>query len=206
MDPRYPPPPDDHLPRPKLQLQGPRPTPLRVSKISHKIKKPPAPPPRDPVIIYTLSPKIIHVDLANFMGLVQRLTGPDQPFSPAAKLATIQSATVHAPGLNHGPPIIDVDLEELELNRPATNPGILSPVPASLPPISPCFFSPSYLDPSFLSFLHDLSPVGLAGGRPSPAVSGGNMFGATPGKFLSTPSFPSPGAAMWDLFKQFKDS
>ncbi|PKU83250.1 protein MKS1 [Dendrobium catenatum] len=217
MDRSYPPPTHDYSPRRQLQLQGPRPAPLRLSKDSHKIRKPP-PAPRDPVIIYTISPKVIHVDLADFMGLVQRLTGPenagpaDQPFSPAAKLATIQNATVQARPI-HRPADVD-DLDQLVMSRPTPNPGILSPVPASLPPVSPCFFSPSYLEPSFLNFLHDLSPVGLLGSRPSPAAplistagaAAGNLFGVSPGKFLSTPLIPSPGAAIWDLFKQFKDT
>ncbi|KAK7410677.1 hypothetical protein VNO78_01658 [Psophocarpus tetragonolobus] len=111
----------DHIPRersPKreLQLQGPRPTPLRINKDSHKIKKPPLapqasqpqPPPRQPIIIYTVSPKVIHTTPGDFMNLVQRLTGSstshaasnnNDPFnsapgmvSPAARYATIEKA------------------------------------------------------------------------------------------------------------------
>ncbi|KAF8050846.1 hypothetical protein N665_1287s0017 [Sinapis alba] len=87
---------DNKSPRSK-EILGPRPTPLKIHKDSHKIiKKPPlAPqprlqsqppqlheqepsqllPPRGPVIIYTVSPKIIHTHPNNFMTLVQRLTG-----------------------------------------------------------------------------------------------------------------------------------
>ncbi|KAK6118811.1 hypothetical protein DH2020_047446 [Rehmannia glutinosa] len=76
----------------RSELLGPRPTPLKVRKDSHKIRKPPvapqpaiAPPhyhpshapPRPPVIIYTVSPKIIHANPNEFMSLVQRLTGPN---------------------------------------------------------------------------------------------------------------------------------
>lgn len=74
---------------PRKELQGPRPAPLKVSKDSHKIKKPPlAPQPpqhhhqqqqptqiRPPVIIYAVSPKVIHTNPSDFMNLVQRLTG-----------------------------------------------------------------------------------------------------------------------------------
>ncbi|KAM7513779.1 hypothetical protein LguiA_003909 [Lonicera macranthoides] len=74
----------------RRELQGPRPAPLKVSKDSHKIKKPPvAPPhyrqqeppqadaqPRRPVIIYSVSPRVIHTTAGDFMDLVQRLTGP----------------------------------------------------------------------------------------------------------------------------------
>ncbi|CAM0910720.1 unnamed protein product [Alopecurus aequalis] len=56
----------------ELQLQGPRPAPLRVHKDSHRIRKPPV---RQPVIIYTVSPKVVHADPAEFMSVVQRLTG-----------------------------------------------------------------------------------------------------------------------------------
>ncbi|CAN7050580.1 hypothetical protein BRARA_G01104 [Brassica rapa] len=90
---------DNRWPKSK-EILGPRPPPLKIRKESHKIiKKPPlvpqprlqppepAPPqlqhqepmqsqqPRGPVIIYTVSPKIIHTHPNNFMALVQRLTG-----------------------------------------------------------------------------------------------------------------------------------
>ena len=81
---------------PRNELQGPRPTPLKVRKDSYKIKKPPvAPPvhhqqpppqqpPRQPVIIYTVSPKVIHADPSEFMTVVQRLTGPDPTTSTSS--------------------------------------------------------------------------------------------------------------------------
>lgn len=56
--------------------------PVRVSKDSHVIQKPPSnhhpsagAKPRQPLIIYTHSPKVIHAAPSNFMELVQRLTG-----------------------------------------------------------------------------------------------------------------------------------
>ncbi|TKY56017.1 MKS1 protein [Spatholobus suberectus] len=75
---------------PKRELQGPRPTPLRINKDSHKIKKPPLPPsqppapPRQPVIIYTVSPKVIHTTPSDFMSLVQRLTGSSSSSSSSS--------------------------------------------------------------------------------------------------------------------------
>ncbi|KAI4988478.1 hypothetical protein ZWY2020_030108 [Hordeum vulgare] len=85
----------------QLQLQGPRPPRLSVSKDSHKIRKPPVVPlphghgarqlqvapanrhqqaqPRAPVIIYDASPKVIHTQPGEFLALVQRLTGPGAP-------------------------------------------------------------------------------------------------------------------------------
>ncbi|KAL6138255.1 hypothetical protein ACLB2K_063538 [Fragaria x ananassa] len=61
--------------RPHTQLQGPRPAALTVSKNSKKMmvnKKKQNP---SPVIVYLISPKIIHVQPEEFMALVQRLTG-----------------------------------------------------------------------------------------------------------------------------------
>ncbi|XP_048527994.1 protein MKS1-like [Triticum urartu] len=88
----------------QLQLQGPRPPRLSVSKDSHKVRKPPVVPlpygarqqapnhrhqraqpqpqaqqPRAPVIIYDASPKVIHTQPGEFLALVQRLTGPGAP-------------------------------------------------------------------------------------------------------------------------------
>ncbi|GAB2270510.1 hypothetical protein Dimus_035278 [Dionaea muscipula] len=90
-------------PSTRKELQGPRPTPLKVSKDSHKIKKPPVAPaprphqnqppqflPRPPVIIYTVSPKVIHTNPADFMALVQRLTGSDST-APSSSGATYGS-------------------------------------------------------------------------------------------------------------------
>ncbi|KAF7102221.1 hypothetical protein CFC21_103397 [Triticum aestivum] len=57
------------------ELQGPRPAPLRVHKDSHRIRKPPASQVRQPVIIYTVSPKVVHANPGEFMSVVQRLTG-----------------------------------------------------------------------------------------------------------------------------------
>ncbi|XP_015078954.1 protein MKS1-like [Solanum pennellii] len=86
---------------PKRELQGPRPTPLKLRKDSHKIKKPPVvphqhhqlpphhqPPPRPPIIIYTVSPKVIHANPSEFMSLVQRLTGPNSTSSSSSSTSS----------------------------------------------------------------------------------------------------------------------
>ncbi|KAG0478590.1 hypothetical protein HPP92_013309 [Vanilla planifolia] len=85
----------DGFPRRGSQLQGPRPSPLKLHKNSHKILKPtPASPTklqqsppqrrRPPTIIYTVSPKVIHTEPSEFMSLVQRLTGWSTSSSDAA--------------------------------------------------------------------------------------------------------------------------
>lgn len=141
--------PTERSPRRELQLQGPRPTPLRISKDSHKIKKPPLapqpshpqPPPRQPIIIYTVSPKVIHTTPNDFMNLVQRLTGSssssssnsaalptiinNDPFnsgggmvSPAARYATVEKALSpmgKKPVMGHGDMNIISDVEGIEI-------------------------------------------------------------------------------------------
>ncbi|CAL9060606.1 protein MKS1-like [Musa acuminata AAA Group] len=203
-------------PSPRRELQGPRPTPLQVRKDSHKIRKPPAAAPpqtRQPVIIYTVSPKVIHASRSEFMSLVQRLTGAASssadptaaasrsrgdsargaPLSPAARLAVFER-TSH-PASNR-----DV-LDQLEIDGPMTSsraglfPGILSPVPSSLPPVSPNLFSASTV-PSELNLFNELSPA-FHGGKSYVE----NPFLPSPNNFLSTPILPSPGA-FWDLFNQ----
>ncbi|KAK7282630.1 hypothetical protein RIF29_11560 [Crotalaria pallida] len=226
---------------PRRELQGPRPTPLRINKDSHKIKKPPLapsqpqPPPRQPIIIYTVSPKVIHTTPNDFMNLVQRLTGSssssssslnssttlipsssiassNDPFnsggaggivSPAARYATVEKAmspmgkkqvqqqsddmSTIGGGLemvNHG--VVERGSMMFQ--------GILSPGPASLTPIPSSFFSPPSLDPSLVSFVHDLSP----------AFQNRNFVDQNGGFIMPSPSnFVSPRTPSIDLFNYF---
>lgn len=174
-------------PKRELNLQGPRPSPLKVSKDSHKIKKPP-PVPRnttssfphpapaaaaqlrqEPVIIYAVSPKVIHADVTDFMSVVQRLTGNPSSFSsgagdlsPAARLASIEKTSPSDKERERerggGEDMMGVAEEEGLLEVGGQFPGILSPAPSSLPAIPAGFFSPGW-DPQGLSFLQDLSPL-----------------------------------------------
>ncbi|XP_024191547.1 VQ motif-containing protein 8, chloroplastic-like [Rosa chinensis] len=70
--------PTSFIARPHSQLQGPRPAALTVSKNSKKMMAKKKTDPQNPVIVYLISPKIIHVQPEEFMGLVQRLTGNHQ--------------------------------------------------------------------------------------------------------------------------------
>ncbi|XP_022947651.1 protein MKS1-like [Cucurbita moschata] len=172
-----------NTPRKKeIQLQGPRPPQLRVNQESRKIKKPPPHPQPippsgrpplppaasqwpQPLIIYDISPKVLHVAENNFMSVVQRLTGlssaassTDGDLSPAARFATIEKASPRSERERE----IDVsdmmDLTEVPVEL-GQNPGILSPAPASLAPISSGFFSPAIEPQSFTySLIHELSP------------------------------------------------
>ncbi|XP_068663483.1 protein MKS1-like [Aristolochia californica] len=212
-------------PPPRREMQGPRPTPLKVSKDSYKIKKPPLAPshqqsqpplhPRQPVIIYTVSPKVIHTNASDFMTLVQRLTGfssaaesssssavgsssQSGELSPAARLAAIQKtqvAEVDKMATEDMDIVNQLDMPA-SFDRAGNFPGILSPLPSSLPLISPNFFSPS-ADPNSLSFLHDLSPFFMS----KNFIEGTFVPSPTAASFLSpTISYPSPS---FDLFNQF---
>ncbi|KAG6511947.1 protein MKS1-like [Zingiber officinale] len=114
------------------ELHGPRPAPLTVKKESRKIKKSPValpPPPqqqqqhRRPVIIYTVSPKVIHTTPADFMSTVQSLTGG-------------RATTASDRDGNRGPAPFSPEQRR-------GGGGILSPGPASLPWISPAIFTPT---------------------------------------------------------------
>ncbi|KAA0058915.1 protein MKS1-like [Cucumis melo var. makuwa] len=151
----------------ELQLQGPRPSALKITKDSHKIKKPPLPPPQPhrPVIIYTVSPKIIHTDPTQFKDLVQRLTGHHQPPSSSSNHALVHD---HPPPDPISIPITDaIDDQAGGVDRIIAH-GILSPTPGLLPPISPTIFSTPPPQAaaaatgdltSLTQFFHDLSPI-----------------------------------------------
>jgi hypothetical protein len=188
--------------------------------------------PRAPVIIYDASPKVIHTQPSEFMALVQRLTGPGvgaashsietqevevppqfQPqefllsptagLSPAARYAAIETSVRPLPP---GPaPYAGswVDLDGLAEVLGPGRPGILSPLPSTLPPAASAgLFSPLPFDTSAasLAWLNDLSPfLPSAGARDAP-------FASSPGAgmLLATPTMPSPGMMM-RFFTDFPD-
>ncbi|MED6196458.1 hypothetical protein PIB30_047674 [Stylosanthes scabra] len=205
--------------RRELPIQGPRPPPLRVSKDSHKISKPPRPPQpaaanqplqpppdaaaqhREPVIIYSVSPKVLHVTVNDFMNVVQRLTGPnssssgEEPplrsgdISPAARLASIEKTSPSEKERVHGG---DEDMSWLlegvgvEMGQ---FPSILSPAPGALPPISSGFFSPAS-DPQTASFLQELSPF----------WSATNFVASPPGLLSTAVLSPLPSPDLFSIF------
>ncbi|CAK9316354.1 unnamed protein product [Citrullus colocynthis] len=165
----------------EIQLQGPRPPQLRVSQESRKIKKPPPHPQPvppggrpplppgpaqwpQPLIIYDISPKVIHVAENNFMSVVQRLTGlssaaaTDGDLSPAARLATIEKASPRSEREREINVSDMMDLAEVPVEL-GQIPGILSPAPATLAPIPTGYFSPAIEHQSLAySLIHELSP------------------------------------------------
>lgn len=209
---------DGERPSPtRRELQGPRPTPLRVNKDSHKIKKPPiaphppaasqlrAPPPTQnpqPVIIYAVSPKVIHTTVSDFMNVVQRLTGPSSTYgessaaaggsgalSPAARLASIEKTSPSERERERQTEMAafdSADVVEIVGNSTVEMgqiPGILSPAPTSLLPISPPgLFSPAS-DP--LMFIN-------------------NVWSTSPSALFSAPLI-SPSPSSLDFFNPFFD-
>ncbi|KAK9096397.1 hypothetical protein Sjap_021894 [Stephania japonica] len=237
-------------PRREVQLQGPRPTPLKVRKDSHKIKKPPLHGPphqlhsqqevqqyRPPVIIYTVSPKVIHTDVSEFMSTVQRLTGFSSSssssssshhhhvcVSPAARLATMDKAISSGiNNTNNNSSSLEVVgsgvVEEMEMEMIAGAAverrgggvggagggfsGILSPVPSSIPPISPNLFASPVApwDPNSLAFLHDLSFSPIFQGNRN--YIEGTMV-PSPTSLFNTAPMTSPTLS-FDLFNHFLD-
>ncbi|KAK8653505.1 hypothetical protein V6N13_127500 [Hibiscus sabdariffa] len=193
-------------PKRQLQIQGPRPTPLKVSKDSHKIRKPPHPPPhaglpppapadqhRQPVIIYAVSPKVIHAKESDFMSIVQRYTGlssgnfsGDGDVSPAARLAVTEKASPSPREKILDSGIMEEGGMEEGLIRPPT--GILSPAPETLPALSTgTFFTPAS-EARMMSPWHDWSPV-----------IHGSGFMASPSALLSGSLISSPSS---DIFAQ----
>ncbi|KAK7410872.1 hypothetical protein VNO78_02058 [Psophocarpus tetragonolobus] len=204
-------------PKREVQLQGPRPPPLKVSKESHKIKKPPphphhhhphAPPDqnpqqqqqqREPVIIYSVSPKVIHVTPGDFMDVVQRLTGSsagEDPLagrgdvSPAARLASIEKTS---PSEREREKILHDDVMWMleEGVQVGQFPGILSPEPGTLPPIPSEVFSPASEAQTASSYWNDFSPSNWSA----------SSFLASPSGFLSVAlASPQPSPNLFSLF------
>ncbi|KAK0603396.1 hypothetical protein LWI29_004499 [Acer saccharum] len=194
---------DDQRPpyKSQLQLQGPRPPPLSIHKDSHKIKKPPKPPldhrhhhhhhnhqlPPQPVIIYAVSPKVIHATVDDFMTTVQRLTGVSSDnfcsggdVSPAARLASIERVSPKAKGTTtNTTSIIDIVEEETEISR---IPGVLSP--ATLPPvIQEMYFTPATEPPNQFNYNFH----GSSGFLASPS----GLFSGVVGSPIFSPDFLS---------------
>ncbi|XP_031120611.1 protein MKS1-like [Ipomoea triloba] len=191
---------------PRRELQGPRPTPLKVRKDSHKIRKPPAapatqhpkPPPPPPVIIYTVSPKIIHANPSEFMALVQRLTGPESSASTSSSsvaAAPPQSAAFHQ---NFNSSDVGGVVDGGFSDRPGVFPAGLTANPASLQPTpipSSNFFSPPS-DQNLLGFFPDLS------NKNNLETS---LMMANPSPFFISPRIISPGTSSLDLLSNLFD-
>ncbi|KAL5221005.1 hypothetical protein ABZP36_025718 [Zizania latifolia] len=178
------------------ELQGPRPALLKVRKDSHKIRRHPPQQQKQPVqqvrpprIIYTVSPKVVHANPAEFMSVVQRLTGrsgppcstapqtqPSFPFHLQAAWPPLDGASQHSPAARLAA------IEQAAAEKSAGD-GADGGHGASLPPL------PGSLPASFFS-----PPAGAMGELMNPA---GPFVGATAA--APSPS-PTPDAYYsWDL-------
>ncbi|KAF8687700.1 hypothetical protein HU200_042624 [Digitaria exilis] len=121
--------------------------PLGVHAASRKIGKSPGAE-RKPVIIYMVSPKVIHVEAHEFLPLVQRLTGPDAAAAAAAGRGDKNSTSGGggAPGSSSSSPASPrhesenksraaaappVRVKARALNRPAGGPAVSVSVTAT---------------------------------------------------------------------------
>jgi MAP kinase substrate 1 len=130
--------------------------------------------------------------------------------SPAARLATIERSVRPVPAPAPAPDYA-ADGTLAAVLGPARHPGILSPLPSSLPPAAASgLFSPLPFDPSSVSWLNELSPilraastasVGAAGPgatanggsrQPPPPAYYSDPFVPSPRNLLATPTVPSP--------------
>lgn len=162
----------------RKELQGPRPTPLKVSRESHQVRKPPLPIQyRPPVIIYVHSPKIIHTEAGEFMTLVQRLTGR----SASNPGSYVQLPPLPPPDLNtQAQPLAAAEASSSRVFSASWNPQAeyfrvsnSNPPPFPLPVREPEKFS------------RNISPT-------SPNIPGGLFSPLSPNFFLPSPRFLSP--------------
>eukprot|EP01018_Ginkgo_biloba_P009981 Gb_08510 [translate_table: standard] len=83
----------------RKEVQGQRPTPLKIFKGSRSITKSSTSPlmaqRRKPVIIYLRSPKVIHTQPEDFMALVQRLTGSSHTTTSHCNQNSIAAGSSH---------------------------------------------------------------------------------------------------------------
>ncbi|KAK3144802.1 hypothetical protein QOZ80_4AG0318100 [Eleusine coracana subsp. coracana] len=139
------------------------------------------------------------------------LLSPSAAMSPAARLATIERSVRPMPEpaaapLDYVPDHDDDGTLAAVLGPAPPRPGILSPLPSSLPPAAASgVFSPLPFDLSGLSWLNELSPILRAAGsssapgaptnapsRPPPPAYYSDPFVPSPRNLLATPTIPSP--------------
>ncbi|PKA66803.1 Protein MKS1 [Apostasia shenzhenica] len=204
--------------RSEIQLQGPRPAPLKLHRDSHKITKPlPAPSTqpaqrRLPVIIYTVSPKVIHTNPSEFMSLVQRLTGcsaasSSPSFRQAAgvdnhrnsnEVLNCAEVSGYAGDIGYAelPQELSCDTDELRrLCFDHFGQGSCSSLPGMSPAVRPPA-PPNHLSPTMLDVMEsiNLAHQELVGA----AVPGWNYQG-----FMESSSFSaSPGGLLFSVIDQ----
>ncbi|CAD6336364.1 unnamed protein product [Miscanthus lutarioriparius] len=174
---------------------------------------------RKPVIIYMVSPKVIHVEAHEFLPLVQRLTGPEaaagrgdkksRPSTSGGGAAGSSSPREESEGarnkIRSAPP---VRVKARALNRPA-GPAVSVSVRATRQQqqqaAAPSAAAATSASPSGLMF-RDLSPLSgavLKGEHHHPLVSPGWLHHVGDHHFLSpgaAATLGSPSASFLDIF------
>ncbi|KAF0904678.1 hypothetical protein E2562_036079 [Oryza meyeriana var. granulata] len=187
---------------------------LGVHAASRKIGKPAgaAQQQRKPVIIYMVSPKIIHVEAHEFMSLVQRLTGPEAVAGGGGDKRRASSTTSSSSpreaggaarrGTGGTPP---VRVKARALNRPA-GPAVSVSVTATRQQQQQLAAPSAAAGPSPSGFLfHDLSPLcggALKGEAAAPLVSPGSWLHHVGDHFFSpgAPAALGSPSAFLDIF------
>uniref|UniRef100_A0A1D1Y2Z8 Protein MKS1 n=1 Tax=Anthurium amnicola TaxID=1678845 RepID=A0A1D1Y2Z8_9ARAE len=172
--------------------------------------------PRAPVIIYTVSPKVIHTEPSNFMTLVQRLTGaspttlsaarppsefgrpncasPSGALSPAARFAAIERAQ---PSSDAGRPAVPRREDDIVAQLGIGGAAVASAAaaldwPAGFPGIlSPLPSALPAISPNFFA-PPPSDPASLAFLNEMSPIFRGNTGGGNSG-FMEGPFLPSPG-------------
>ncbi|CAN6169490.1 unnamed protein product [Urochloa humidicola] len=175
--------------------------PLGVHAASRKIGKPGQQQERKPVIIYMVSPKVIHVEAHEFMPLVQRLTGPNAGGDKKASRAPSTSPRQEQEGSGSSksraaPP---VRVKARALNRPA-GPAVSVSVTATRQQQAAGEVSAAASTPGLM--FHDLSPLRGAALKNEhhhhPLVSPGWLHHV--GDHFLSPGGGSPSAGFLDIF------
>lgn len=179
--------------------------PLGIHAASRKIGKPSGHgqhQERKPVIIYMVSPKIIHVEAHEFLPLVQRLTGPTADkkdtstpsTSPASPMQESEGDHQRNKNRSAAPP---VRVKARALNRPAGGPAVSVSVTAARQQQAGA--PAAAASPGFM--FHDLSPLRGAAlkGEHHPLVSPGWLHHVSD-HFLSPGGGGSPSAGFLDIF------
>ncbi|KAF3976333.1 hypothetical protein ACB098_08G015300 [Castanea mollissima] len=176
----------DEVPRWEM-IKGPCPSPLKIKKESHVIHKPSfssspssvsdciattmyRQQQRQPVIIYTHSPKIIHTEARDFMALVQKLTGQTGSNDDDDQAATLPKAqksekSLCAKGNDHNKVMKPVGHDDNESSSALTdeNCGDIKSSSSSFSPIldqnNPYFADIPLFTPNSTNFFCSPGPV-----------------------------------------------
>ncbi|CAN6163539.1 unnamed protein product [Urochloa humidicola] len=177
--------------------------PLGVHAASRKIGKPGQQQERKPVIIYMVSPKVIHVEAHEFMPLVQRLTGPnaggDKKAGGGAGSSSSSPRQEPEGERNKSRAAPPVRVKARALNRPA-GPAVSVSVTATRQQQAAGEVSAAASTPGLM--FHDLSPLRGAALKSEhhhhPLVSPGWLHHV--GDHFLSPGGGTPSASFLDIF------